>query len=74
VVRRLGILAVAKALIPVKAKLWVRAGMPKSDRKHRKTKLTLHQKKEDTKSSCYSISKLYDNSIVFTAGTAVSLP
>jgi hypothetical protein len=56
---------------PCKAKLWVRAGMPKSDRKHRKTKLTLHQKKEDTESSCYSISKLYDNSIVFTAGTPV---
>ena len=43
--------------------------MPKSEGKHKKTKLKLHQKKEDTKSSYYSLSKLYDKSIVLTAGT-----
>lgn len=45
--------------------------MPKSEGKYKKTKLTLLQKKEDTKSSYYSLSKLYDNSIVLTAGTSV---
>jgi hypothetical protein len=39
--------------------------------KHEKTKLKPLQKKEDTKSSCYWLSKLYDNSIVLTAGTQV---
>jgi hypothetical protein len=38
-------LAVAKAPFPVKANLWVRARMLKSDRKHYKTKLKLLQKK-----------------------------
>jgi hypothetical protein len=39
VVRMLSILAETKILFPVKAKLWVRHFMPKSDRKHKKTKL-----------------------------------
>jgi hypothetical protein len=64
-------LAEAKTPFPVKAKLWVRAGMPKSEGKTRKPKLNLLQKKEDYKSSYYSLSKLYDNSIVLTAGTPV---
>jgi hypothetical protein len=64
-------LAVAKTPFPVKAKLWVRVGMPKSEGKTRKPKLNLLQKKEDTISSYYSLSKLYDNSIVLTAGTPV---
>jgi hypothetical protein len=54
--------------------LRVRDFMPKSEGKHEKTKLKPLQKKEDTKSSCYWLSKLYDNSIVLTAGTPVSLP
>ena len=37
----------------------------------RKPTFTIFQKKEDTKSSCNSLSKLYDNSIVLTAGTPV---
>jgi hypothetical protein len=45
--------------------------MLKSEGKHEKTKLKLLQKKEDTKSSCYSLSKIYDNSIVLTAGAPV---
>jgi hypothetical protein len=64
-------LAEAKLPIPVKAKLWVRDFMPKSEGKHEKTKQNSLQKKEDYKSSCYSLSKLYDNSIVLTAGTPV---
>jgi len=45
VVRRLGILAVAKAPIPVKAKLWVRDFMPRREGKHQKTKLESLYKK-----------------------------
>ena len=45
--------------------------MSQSEGKHEKTKLKLLQKKEDTKASCYSLSKLYENSIVLTAGTPV---
>jgi hypothetical protein len=51
VVRLLGILAIAKALFPVKTNLWVRDFMLTSEGKHQKTKLKLLQKKEDSKSS-----------------------
>jgi hypothetical protein len=46
VVRLLGILAVAKALFPIKTKLWVRDFMLTSEGKHRKTNENLLQKKE----------------------------
>jgi hypothetical protein len=46
VVRLLSILAVAKVQVPVKAKLWVRELLFKSDGKHEKTKLKPCHKKE----------------------------
>jgi len=44
-VHLLGFLAVAKVQVPVKAKLWVRNFMPKSEGKHNKTALKTTPKK-----------------------------
>jgi hypothetical protein len=51
VVHLLGILAVAKTSFPVKAKLWVRELMLKSEGKHVKTILILPHKKRGTLAS-----------------------
>ena len=57
--------------------LWLRELVYKSDRKHETKPKILLKKKEDTKSSWHSLSKLYDNSIVPASGrfrsTGVSL-